>query len=356
MVDIDYVQGWLEFQSLDEFDAPADVLEKWIYSPNDSEDDVCSNVVDEPLPSNGTLLIAPNDNEEKVGNLKNQVCDVGIHIEKMSLNVQECDEDKENSHRVPIKSVNTVPVTDLFSNASIQDLTRPFNQQKKEEVDDDDELSLSELPKFKKEKFDNILEDSLCIAPNILDKNDGEIPYYESIDLIKDKTWLPRNPQHHRLKMRLLQSKDSSFQYFKNPNCPKSNYGDLTKEHSSLFSHYRYYRKLKSSGKIEVMCRLCRGRNWVPKEKFNLHMAFSHGILLPNQQKNPKLKPILLPKPTSLFISKSRQFTDFSVKCPKCETWIKLGMATRNNKSSAKNGLYFNYFSHYLKNHKTRAA
>lgn len=345
MVDLDYIEGWLEFQSIENFDAPVSEVEKWIYS---------NSVVDEkeqgPDVDDTSLVFDGLENE--IENL------IVLQNELEDLDISDKFDDKENNQADPhSNTIASNKLTDVRSNFSDQPKDEALKKAEIKIVDNIDEFILDEVPKhvdgFVRLK-DEAIGDSICITPDMLNNTDGQITYYKNIALIADKTWLPRYPQHHRLKMKLLQSKDTKFKYHKNTTCPKSREGeDADAESTSLarnLSFHRYSRKYKSSNRIEIMCRLCRGVNWVPKTKFNFHMAMSHGILLPFD-KTVQSNPIVLPMPESLFVSKSRKLFDHFVKCPKCKIWIKLGLRIDMKKTINKNGLYHNYFVHYLKTH-----
>lgn len=344
MVDLEYIEGWLEFQSIESFDAPVDEIEKWIYSNSraDEEQDL-------------------NDDEDRdliLDGLENDIENLMIFQNELEgLEVHDEFDDKENSQAdYPSKTMGSNKFADIANSS--------FSNKQKEvglrEVEDDihsKDLELDENPKpfgHQDKLTGPSFEDTMCISPDLLTETDGKITYYKRITLLPDKTWLPRHSQHHRLKMKILQSKDTKYQYYKNPQCPKSRNGDDIEINSDICGlnliFHRYSRKLKSSNRIEIMCRLCRGINWVPKRKFNFHMAMSHGILIPYDQ-TVKSNPIVLPNPKSLFVSKSRKLSDHFVKCPKCESWIKLGFRTDMQKVINKNGLYHNYFVHYLKTH-----
>lgn len=214
-------------------------------------------------------------------------------------------------------------------------------------IDDDLEsigssLILEEEPEYKKRPS---TAQSCCIFPELLDDSDGEVKYYGDLGLIEDKTWLPRHFQGHKVRKTQLVQK-GEYRYYCNNKCPSSapvgSYTELLK----CFSHSRYARRRQSSNEMEVMCRFCRGENWVPKHEMNTHLALSHGVLKP-----PRLKPELLPCPAAMFEIKQRKMINKSVQCPECSKWIRLGRLPDGPPVSQSQGVYFNYFVHFVKNH-----
>lgn len=358
MVDIDYIKGWLDFQSLDDFRASADVLEKWIYldklelTDEDSVDDELELPdLDDYIPKLDVTF--------GVENLKNDTTLVNeVGRLKLDDNTYRAKQDPYISAESKIIST-TKNINDESLKQSLKQPNEIENNIRNANIEEsepqNEELSLSESPKFKKASSHPTLYKSPSTPSNFLREKESEITFYADINMIKDKTWLPRHHQHHKVKQRLLQTNDSPYQYIKNSVCPKSRSSDGDLGGYESLSNYRYSRRTKTTNQVEVMCRLCRGVNWVRKSMFKTHMAFSHGVLLPKRGLHSKTNPILLPVPKSLMISKSERFSNFFVKCPACDTWIKLGAKgdRKTSSSATKSGLYFNYFSHHLKNHKS---
>ncbi|CCH44276.1 hypothetical protein BN7_3837 [Wickerhamomyces ciferrii] len=387
MGNIDFVEEWLDFQSNDVFQGTIDEVQNWV-----DTSDVSGKTIDLDYDYDGIQIIDDLDvdvggNNTDLG-LNSLKVDLGVLLDGYVLDGDlEAKLQKFNLHLNPIHSenfTNDQNIDDKENNYMKKNQsqislysarkTRDLNSTKsihignlsEGKIDKEDssstgsgKLILDQLPDFKSKPYIN-WEDSLCIRPEVLNKTDGEITYYKDIDLIPDQTWLPRKFQHHKVKANLLQGCDPIHHYHKNPNCPKSSEGESSTfknlDHIKNLSTYRYSRKSKFSKKIEVMCRLCRGQNWVPKAKFKHHMAFSHGVLIPfhkeHQSKTGGSALSLVKSPISLYTSKNRKFTNFFVKCPKCEKWIKLGLGENSRKTGKSfNGLYHNYFLHFLKTH-----
>ncbi|KAH3684743.1 hypothetical protein WICPIJ_004274 [Wickerhamomyces pijperi] len=203
---------------------------------------------------------------------------------------------------------------------------------------------------------------SLVLPDSILNDVNAEITYHDDIYSIADKTWLPRHFQNHKLTMSTFHRDNHCITYFKNKNCPKSSSCtdnpllDLTKEDLKNLSMYRYSRCMKldqdSKNNVEVLCRLCRGKNWVKKANFSTHLSLSHGVLA-----NSSCRTInLIPMPKSLLKLKIGRFTDFQVSCGECGEWVTLGNSLKDvyesNPQKRTLGFYNKYFEHFIKNHK----
>lgn len=202
---------------------------------------------------------------------------------------------------------------------------------------------------------------ALLLPESILKDINGEITYHQDIYSIEDKTWLPRHFQNHKLSLNNFIDSHRSFNYYKNGNCPKSSgrsddpFTEYNKDDLKNFASYRYSRSFKALGalrcpELEVMCRLCRGKNWVKKRDFSTHLSLSHGVL-----SNPKCKTInLMPLPKSLIKTKNGRFIDIHVSCGGCGEWISLGNSATDSYNSRNRtlGFYANYFEHYIKEHK----
>jgi len=351
MVDTNFIEGWLEFQATEEFDTTVAETEKWIYSMPCQKSNKNKQQAELIIEDSSSQI----DYDENMLHSADFFLEQGVSNLKINENSTLVDKENTDHHSIPSKSNLATMKFKNLSNVSIQELFE-FESDLKSKMDyttkdddDPDELILDELPDFKNMDYRK-KEESLCVTPAALNEHDGETKYLKDITEIEDKSWLPRHHQHHRIKLKLLHDKDSIYQYYKNPNCPKSRDDEFDDHSLKNLSFHRYSRKLKTSNKVEIMCRLCRGKNWIPKTKFNFHMAFSHGVLLPYNQ-HLHIHPTLLPLPESLFISRSRKLTSFFLKCPDCCSWIKLGLRADARKMINKNGLYHNYFLHFLKCH-----
>ncbi|KAH3680839.1 hypothetical protein WICMUC_000107 [Wickerhamomyces mucosus] len=224
-------------------------------------------------------------------------------------------------------------------------------------------LMVDEFPsnKIPSGLLNSTLDDCLStvISPSHLNKSDGEIKYYKNIKYIEDQTFLPRHFQHHKIKLNSLNDYDSQFKFYKNKQCPKSSEFSTDSENQQCknLADHRYSRKWKAdvnfNEELEILCRLCRGKNWIRKSRFKTHLSLSHGVL-----SHGKVNSInLIPLPNALFESRERKLINLFVECSACAKWIKLGNpATLNSKirpqKDKTHGLYYNYFSHYILIHK----
>lgn len=205
-----------------------------------------------------------------------------------------------------------------LSNLQLEDKENiKLKNQSKEELSSYESLILDELPNFQER----------IIRPELLNSNDGIIKFYKNLNNIKDDIVKPREYHNHLLKPTVI---NDNYSYFKN------------RQVNLLTNFYKYLRINKDSKEIEYLCCLCKGQNWILKSNFKTHLAFSHGILILVKFN----KVFKLPIPVRLFIIQNRSFKNYFVKCEKCNIWIALG----NNPK--KQSLYYNYFLHYIENHK----
>lgn len=118
------------------------------------------------------------------------------------------------------------------------------------------------------------------------------------------------------------------------------------------------YRRV-GNGCKEVMCRLCITQRWISQSMFDEHMAIAHGLL-----NTETYGLIALPPPAALYKQQLDSLKFYYAKCSKCITWIRLGKVAGVNsidpqletkefaasvmRSSLKEGLYTNYFVHFI--------
>jgi hypothetical protein len=213
--------------------------------------------------------------------------------------------------------------------------------------DDEGSLILDEFPIMKVSRPES--KESLVIAPELMNFNGANSTFYKNLNQIDDESFLPRRFQNHTLKKSTILRQKEPYMYLKNKKCPAS-----SSSKASNFKHYRYSRAQKSHGiaplQPDYLCRLCRGYNWVPKLDFKTHLAFSHGVLVVNKLK----RTYLLPEPKSLFVLRTRSFKTYYAKCNDCGIWMRLGNSSHEEETPQpkKQGLYYNYFLHYIQQHK----
>lgn len=286
---------------------------------------------------------------------------MGFEYDSEIPSEDEDDDGKENSTSIGVLSGKSrvFPLQFLSNHCALN------NDEEDESSDDgslddedDDDLILDEEPPYK-ERNPKIpeQESTHCLPVNVLYKTNDNVKFIENIEDIDDKTWLPRYFQGHRIKRSPILKGSSQVEYKYNRRCPKSSNGCETrccgfKERTSAsfisnLTCWRYERRHCLTGRVERMCRLCRGQNWVLKADFETHLLLSHGVLQP-----PGLSPSLLPLPGSVFEISQKQWINRSVECPHCSQWIQLGQLPDGQLQYSKSqGLYFNYFLHILKAH-----
>ncbi|CAI4059742.1 hypothetical protein SUVZ_04G2890 [Saccharomyces uvarum] len=243
----------------------------------------------------------------------------------------------------------------------------------------------------------------------------------------KQLIFLPRCFQHHSIRG-WMKDRYSEFGYKikRNQHCPPSacaqtlyntnrcNSGLFTPSDLDSLIIYKFMRY--SDNKKELMCRFCQGSNWVIAENYLKHLFFAHGIssefkphtlyqfeskLLKIQGKNVNFKiqvskeaqfskkilsslvVSVIPSPLAYYTQTlNGGFRRIHVKCPCCESWIRLGwceydeiikdsfqdfeslrnlnadydgmsyIQTRNREEIE--GIYENYFTHYIQCDLTR--
>lgn len=196
----------------------------------------------------------------------------------------------------------------------------------------------------------------------------------------KNKLYLPRSFQHHKLtRMMRLSYESQSYEVKKNFKCPPSACileshleSDTSCNHSSSAGpikrtdliNYRYLRSRDS--RKEIMCRFCLGVNWVDSTIYFKHLFLAHGIITRldnttdwyhiNQKKNnittikledymtfyvqevkssaiqftrnvlPHVVVRLLPIPSTYYSSiMGSGFRRTHVLCPNCNRYIRIG-------------------------------
>ncbi|CDR47620.1 CYFA0S35e00122g1_1 [Cyberlindnera fabianii] len=211
-------------------------------------------------------------------------------------------------------------------------------------------------------------EDSTLLRPELTCNDDALVTYYSELRYIPDKTWLPRTFQHHKINKYSVR-RDANHVYLRNRSCsePPCCLSSGPQHHISKgvvqvpweesdhlenfleIDYLRYPKKEHTS--MEVLCRFCRGMNWIPKKQYMTHLSLCHGIL---KSRGDKL-PFLLPYPTSMFEVKQGVFRDLTIECPICNRWIRLSQRIKvpyQPVAKTQAGLYFNYFSHFIKRHR----
>jgi hypothetical protein len=260
------------------------------------------------------------------------------------LQIDDDDDEKENAVRVltaPRKKSSQGSVA-VLGDRYLSHADEDWNSET-DSIFSSEDIIIEEEPEYKNRPSS---EESDGIPPEMLTDSDGDVKYYKDIQSIEDKTWLPRHFQGHRIR-RIEFVQNQVFDYSCNKRCPRSASEIADGELFNLLQ-YRYSRKNISNKRTEVMCRLCRGQNWVKKKDFSIHMALSHGVLSP-----PNLPPCMLPNPNAMFEITQRRFINKFVECPKCTKWIRLGRLISEDSSGCNltHGLYYNYFVHLIKNH-----
>lgn len=228
------------------------------------------------------------------------------------------------------------------------------------------------------------------------------------------KIYHPRSFQHHVVTKQLKESYQDQFCLRKNFKCPKSACKDNDRESTATtplnWVSYRYLRTDLATGTRQVMCRFCRGKNWIRIDRYFQHLCFAHGIqtqikpdrlsrwdsgikveirdmgefyttriqtiVTPFNREHLKLLDVnLIPLPKNFFSTSLRGgIKRLHVQCRTCLHWIRLGYCeydeivkeefedydsftsndlenmcyTQSRARQEIEGLYENYFAHYI--------
>lgn len=139
----------------------------------------------------------------------------------------------------------------------------------------------------------------------------------------------PQCFQNHVLNPSYIKHHCNDFSVHFNSKCPVSA-SDKDLEHYQLLKNenLKYnaitckYKRVKCNNleEVDLLCRMCPAKRWIPEQKFTYHMYLAHGVIKLNRS-----KILVLPLPTALFKMSPGRMKCYYAKCPKCCKWVRLG-------------------------------
>mgnify|MGYP003365310167 CR=1 FL=1 len=213
-------------------------------------------------------------------------------------------------------------------------------------------------------------EDDKCVPLDIVPKFQ-QTEVWTPFTKVTDPLLRPQLFRHHSVKLMECFGEEG-YKVIEDFSCPPSPYDEqLVQIHTKSGKWIRqsglrprFHRLQVDSGNKYSLCRLCPHKKWIPVQWFEQHIALAHGIMS-FEDIYGSTRIIALPDPRALFcFHQTKDFKRYYGQCPNCRKWIRLGFpevvrtfpkivnksrAPINYKQQMKEGLYTNYFTHWMR-------